>query len=734
MSGTVLGSAIYEIGIDDSKFTTGLDNAERKAGGSVSAISSIGSKLAVFGLAAGGVKVLTSAIGGFLSDAMESQKVSAQTEAVIKSTGGAAGLSAAQIGDMASSLSKIVPIDDETIQSAENMLLTFTNIGKDVFPDATKAALDMATALGTDPVAAATTLGKALQDPVAGVSALQRVGVRLTDQQKEQVKAMVDAGDAAGAQALILKELQTEFGGSAEAAGKTFGGQMTILNTKIGNVKEQIGMALIPAILALAGVFSSAIDAAQPLIGFISDNIKPVLIGLATALLVVVVPAFVAWALAAGAAALATLTALAPVILTAAAVGLAAAGLYEIWNHNFLGIRDITKTIIDWLSPYVSTAVDGVKVAIETAITAARAVFDTVFPAIQAVVETVMPILSTVVGTYIGLVQREIELAVGAVKWAFDNVFMPIQGVVSDVLSTISGLVDTLWSGGSGAVSKITGAVDTAKGYFDTVFVPIQGVVNDVFTTISSLVDTLWTGATGGVQKILGGVSAIAGVFDYKTWLGYGSGIINGLVDGINAAWQGIQDKIDAVLGLLDKIPDWLKPGSPSKTMTALGVGMVQGFALGIDKTLPMLAASVASMNGIIGSLNPPTLGVGGMLPGGGAPGTGGSLMPGTGSGGIAGGGPYPVIPPLSVINPPGTGGTGQPIPAPPAILPPPWESAPNPLDNYGPQGGAYQGAGTHAGGGHNRRGNTYVFNVGGRAVDKLMTDRFGNIVTRTLA
>jgi hypothetical protein len=121
------------------------------------------------------------------------------------------------------------------------MLLTFTNIGKNVFPDTTKAVLDMATAMGTDLKSTAIQVGKAMQDPTQGAAALQRVGVRLTDSQKDLVKSLQDTGDMAGAQAIILGELQREFGGSAEAAGKTFAGQLDIARNALDDIMESIG-------------------------------------------------------------------------------------------------------------------------------------------------------------------------------------------------------------------------------------------------------------------------------------------------------------------------------------------------------------------------------------------------------------------------------------------------------------------------------------------------------------
>src|SRR3990170_8791488 len=227
-----------------------LDRVRGKATGLGSTLGSalkIGAAGAAVGL---GVAVV--ALKGFVGEATEAQRIQAQTNAVLASTKGVAGVSAKAVSDLANSLSRVIPVDDEVIQSAENMLLTFTKVGKDVFPQATEAALDMATALGGDPVEAAMRLGKALNDPIGGVTALRRVGVQLTDAQEKQIKAFVASGDIMSAQKVILQELQTEFGNSARAAGETFAGKMKILGTQIGNVKEAIGTALLPILTVAA--------------------------------------------------------------------------------------------------------------------------------------------------------------------------------------------------------------------------------------------------------------------------------------------------------------------------------------------------------------------------------------------------------------------------------------------------------------------------------------------------
>ncbi len=214
-----------------------------------------------------GIGRLTGAISDSIAGWKEQIEVSAQTKAVIESTGGAAGLTAKQIEDMAGSLKNNSRFADDAIQSGENLLLTFTSIGKDVFPDATQTMLDMSQALGQDLSASAVQLGKALNDPVQGVTALRRVGVSFTDSQLDQIKAMQESGDLMGAQKLILGELNKEFGGSAKAASDAAGAEETYAD-KLDDLQDTIGQKLLPLQLKWkelqAAVFTFLLDKGLP--------------------------------------------------------------------------------------------------------------------------------------------------------------------------------------------------------------------------------------------------------------------------------------------------------------------------------------------------------------------------------------------------------------------------------------------------------------------------------------
>jgi hypothetical protein len=191
---------------------------------------------------------------GFITDARESARVSRLTAQVIQTTGGAAHITAKQVGELADAISAKTGVDDEAVQSASNLLLTFTKVrnevgkGNDVFDQATQAAVDMAAVLGGDATSQAKLLGKALNDPIKGLSALSRAGVSFTAEQKEQIKTFVEAGDVLSAQKIILQEMGTEFGGAAAAAADP----LSRLGTIAGNLGEDIGTLLLPVISDLA--------------------------------------------------------------------------------------------------------------------------------------------------------------------------------------------------------------------------------------------------------------------------------------------------------------------------------------------------------------------------------------------------------------------------------------------------------------------------------------------------
>ena len=136
----------------------------------------------------------------------------------LKVTGATAWTTSAELQDMAAALQKSTNYSADSINQMQSVLLGFKNITGDTFGTATKAILDMATVMRMDLSSAAQAVGKALDDPINGITSLQRQGFRFTDAQKEMIQSLIETGDVAAAQKIILDELNTTYGGAAEAA------------------------------------------------------------------------------------------------------------------------------------------------------------------------------------------------------------------------------------------------------------------------------------------------------------------------------------------------------------------------------------------------------------------------------------------------------------------------------------------------------------------------------------
>jgi len=244
MSRNSLGVLTLDLVVKAGSFTQGMNAAERQANKNLTAIEkrahkfgqTLGVGLKTAGVAAFGA--MAAGLGIYIKNTIEAEKVQAQLASRIKDTGGAAGRTLAQLNAQADKLQGMTIFDDEAIGGVQAMLLTFKQIQGVNFDDATGAVLDLATAMGTDANAAALQLGKALNDPIKGVAALGKAGVQFSTDQKAMIKSLVETGDIAGAQRVILKELEGQMGTAAEAARNTLGGALKALQNSFNNLLE----------------------------------------------------------------------------------------------------------------------------------------------------------------------------------------------------------------------------------------------------------------------------------------------------------------------------------------------------------------------------------------------------------------------------------------------------------------------------------------------------------------
>jgi len=236
------------------KVKNSMSGVQEKAKKVSKSIKGIGSS---FISAAGKAKFFSAASLGMAANAVrlwgKQEEAIAQVRTAIQSTGGAAGFTLDQLTKQASKLQGSSLFGDEDIlQGVTAQLLTFTNIAGNQFSNTQQAAIDLATRLKIDLKSATIQLGKALNDPISNLSALSRSGIQFSETQEEMIKGLAGAGRMAEAQSIILKELKTQYGGSALAAAEAGTGGFIQMSNALGDAQEVIGEVIGKALLPMA--------------------------------------------------------------------------------------------------------------------------------------------------------------------------------------------------------------------------------------------------------------------------------------------------------------------------------------------------------------------------------------------------------------------------------------------------------------------------------------------------
>ena len=318
-----IADLLIKIGADSYEFQQKANQVEKGLGQLEKKLSSIGKSLSLK------VTAPLTALGVVaLQNADQQAKAETKVATALKSTGNQVGYNLDQLKAYASELQSKTIFGDETIlNDVTTRLLAFTNITGDNFKRTQQVVLDMSTALEMDLGSAATMLGKALDDPIGKMSALSRAGINFTDEQKTMVKQLVETGETAKAQTIILDALEQKFGGQAEAAAKVGMGALKQLKNSWGDFLEQIGQTMTPFINRIAGFLQRIVTLLQGMsptmrkvlvvIAGVAAALGPVMVGISG--IIKLIPA-----LSAGFTAL-----LSPVgIITAAVLALAAAFAY----------------------------------------------------------------------------------------------------------------------------------------------------------------------------------------------------------------------------------------------------------------------------------------------------------------------------------------------------------------------------------------------------------------------
>ena len=550
---------------DDILFKALLDTADFDGGMEVltGALRRVG-EIAVDAFLQAGQAVVGFAADSFQS-ALDAEQAMTRIEQVIQSTGGAAGLTAEDVADLGVEFQNLAGGTDDTVIAIEEMALRMGNISKDEMPDFIQTTLDLAAATGVDAVQAARLLAQAQEDPLSVMARLQKQGILFSEDLRTQAKAMMDAGDTAGAFALVMGRVTEATSGAAAAQAGTLAGQWEIFKNTISEAGEAAASALLPVLHQL------------------TDNILPVLVPLLTELGTAFGAAFGA--------------------LLEGDIG----GAIEVFGE-FDSIRAIIQGLgIDLysVSGTVENFVENAQaqfaaflVAVQPIVDAAQnlvTVFMASMPQIEQTVANMVAFVGGLIEQFSPAIVANVTTALDAITLFWQNHGAQIMAIVQiawEFISTTVGVALTLLSAAIALAMEAingdwAGAWETVKTTFISVMDSILSIVG---MDLDSFIET-WQGtfdlALQIIQTVWGNI--VQAVKD----------AVAGILGAILNVIAGIQGFIDKILSI-PPLPEWLTPGSP--TPLESGLWGIADALKAVTNSLPSLSIPAGGVSNVTNS------------------------------------------------------------------------------------------------------------------------------------
>ena len=622
---------------DTSDFTTGINKAERRLDGLDTNAKRAGGGMGALKFAAVGAGAIIAAKAVYdfgkaaVDSAQEAAVADARLQSIAESMGyidGAYAGGISRMNEYSSTLMKQIGVDDESIKATQAKLLTFKNLGVTMnetggmFDRATKAAYDLASAGFGSAEGNAKQLGKALQDPVKGISALTRSGVTFTEAEKEKIKTLAESGRAGKAQELVMAAIEKQVGGTA-AATATASGKMKV---SFGELQEKIGTSILPVLSKLADTLTPLFEKLQGPIGKVADMLGGVLgkaLDALTPVLPVLADAITKLGGAMGQILTTAIQALIPIVtplLTilgdlGSRVGPILAPLLEKIGVLFSEIMktlmplikpltELVMGILDAAAPILGLVVDTlimlvralapVFVAVGQIIPPLSKLINVVFAALMPILKPLMPVIEALAAVFSDVLTRAIGLIMTALGymiegWAklapfiLNNVTIPVVNFFLQMAEDILTSAAEMFSWIPGLGDKLATARDAVTEFKGTA----TKAIADAATTIGT------EGAKIGKDLIDNGVAMMKDPANSTKLNQAGKGVGLDMALGIASGITSGQTQINAASALSINRAEHAaraaaQSSSPSKLFAKIGgdltAGLVEGVKAGGDK------------------------------------------------------------------------------------------------------------------------------------------------------
>lgn len=446
---------------------------------------------------------------------------------IYKTRMGATKAAAQETMKLASALQKEGVVGDEVALSGAQQLATFAKYPGTVnalMPAMENLLVQQKGLNGTaqDATQIANLMGKVMQGQTG---ALKRVGVSFTEAQEKVLKYGTEEERAA----MLSKVITDNVGNMNKAMLATPEGKIQQMKNSLGDLAEQLGAAVAPAIASIAQFISQKIiPKVEKLLNFVQAHpaIGKVIVGI-TGVLAVGGPLLI---LIGGL--MTKMGAIRKVLglvtgkigLIVAAVG-ALVGAFSYAYKNNEQFRNAVDSLVKTLSSAFKPVLAAIAAAFKAIVPVVKNLILTLASSLVPVIRAMIPVIRTIIGVVASIAKTVIPVLVAVIK----KIVPIIQAVVKAVAPILQGLLKV----------------------FSTVFGAIVNVVVPIFKKVFNAISVPVKAALSVVKTV---VSAIKSLFNFAGIKKTVEGIFNGVKEKI---WKPIQTAKDKISGIIDKIKKW---------------------------------------------------------------------------------------------------------------------------------------------------------------------------------
>jgi len=413
-----------------------------------------------------------------------------QLTAVMANTGEGYQESTKHAIELADAMGRQIGVSPNVIKAGEAVLATFHSVSgaagmqAGIFDRATRAGADLAAAGFGTIESNAVQLGKALEDPTKGLTALARSGVTFTKQQKDQIAAMQKSGNLLGAQKEVLAAVEGQVKGTAQATAGA-GAKMSVAYEEM---KVKIGTALLPAVGDVKKAFAGLFD-------FISANsswLVPLVAGVAVlaGALVTIVTAVKMFTMVMEAVKLSIAGVRLAMMLLNTAFLTSPIGWIILAIVALIAVIVLIATKTTWFQTIWRAMTAGISAAWRASVGAVVAAWNWVWGVLSGGFRAVQGIVSGVLGwirsnwpLLVGVLAGPFGIAIALVYRYWSPISGFFSGLVGSIAGAVSGVVGAITRPFIQAFEIVKGAVAAAVGW-------IQGRISSLTAVVSGAVNT----------------------------------------------------------------------------------------------------------------------------------------------------------------------------------------------------------------------------------------------------